>query len=75
MSSEAEAKSNKISMTLPTAVLAALDEQGAPLDMTGGEFLKFQVIMALQHPDGIHLKLERPKPKVDPAQGELFKQD
>jgi hypothetical protein len=68
-----EAKSNKISMTLPGVVLAALDALGAPLEMTGQEYLKLQVLMAHQHPDGVHLNLPRMATKVDASQLELFK--
>ena len=53
----AKADSNKLTMTLPRAVMAALAAAGEPLEMTGQEYLKHQVIAALTQREGVLLNL------------------
>ena len=50
---------NKLSMTLPPAVMAALKAEGTLLDMSAGEWLKHQTIAAYTQPSGVMMKLMR----------------
>lgn len=61
MSNEANKKeaSNKLTMTLPPVVIAALAESGKEFDMSAGEYWRQMAIMAYAHPEGIHIKLKR----------------
>lgn len=61
-------QSNKLTMTLPAAVMAALEAAGKPLDMTGQEWLKHQVIAAYTQEAGVHMKLEKVTVAADPNQ-------
>lgn len=58
MSEPTKESSNKITMTLPPVVMASLEAQGAPLDMSGGEWLKHQVIAAYTQREGVVLNLQ-----------------
>lgn len=62
-----ESDSNKITMTLPPAVMGSMKNEGEPLDMTAGEWAKHMLIAAYTQPDGVHLNL-RPVAR-DRAQG------
>ncbi len=50
---------NKLSMTLPPAVMAALKAEGTALDMSAGEWLKHQVIASYTQPAGVLMNLLR----------------
>lgn len=54
---EAKEETNKLSMTLPPAVMAALKAEGMPLEMTPGEWLKHQVIAAYTQAGGVQINL------------------
>jgi len=60
--------SNKLTMTLPAVVMAALEAKGKPLDMTGQEYLKHQVIAAYTQEAGVQLNLEPVVVAADPNQ-------
>lgn len=60
--------SNKISMTLPPPVFAALEAEGKPFNMTAGEFAKSFFTMCFMHNDGAHLKLKAVAKPVDASQ-------
>lgn len=64
--------SNKISMTLPPPVFAALEAEGKPFNMTAGEFAKSFFTMCYMHADGAHLKLKPVAKAADPNQLELL---
>lgn len=66
-----ERKRNKISLTLPSAVLAALDAEGDQLEMPGPEYLKHLVISAYTQPSGVSFKLKKAAPVNHPDQQEL----
>lgn len=59
MSEATKESSNKITMTLPPVVMASLEAQGATLDMSGGEWLKHQVIAAFTQREGVAINLYR----------------
>jgi hypothetical protein len=67
--------SNKISMTLPPCVIAAMKAEGEGLDMTAGEWAKHQLIAAYTQPGGVAIKLRPvgpPLPASDGGTPDLF---
>jgi hypothetical protein len=52
-------QSTKLTMTLPSVVVAALHAKGEPLGMTGQEWLKHYTIAAYTQEAGVHTKLEK----------------
>lgn len=60
--------SKTISMTIPEALHAALELEGAPLDQEPGEVIKSGLIMAYRHADGWTLKLKPVVLPPDPNQ-------
>lgn len=63
--------SNKISMTLPPPVIAAMKAEGMPLEMTAGEWAKHQLIAAYTQPGGVAIKLKPVALPSDAMQPEL----
>lgn len=55
-------------MTLPSAVMAALEAAGQPLGMTGREWLKHYTIAAHTQEAGVRMKLEKVLLAADPNQ-------
>jgi len=55
---------NKMTITLPRAVMTALERAGRPYDMSAPEYVKFALLCGLTQPEGMVLKLEMP-PKLD----------
>lgn len=69
--SAAKEDSNKISMTLPSAVMASLKGEGDQIDMSPGEWVKHHLIAAYTQPGGIHINLQAIAKAADPRQPEL----
>jgi hypothetical protein len=63
-------ESNKITMTLPPAVIAAMRAEGQPLDMSAGEWAKHHLIAAYTQPGGVTIKL---RPVTMPESGDQLK--
>lgn len=57
MSNEATNEKTRITITLPPPVMAALNAEGAPLAMSGGEWLKHKVTAAYTEPTGVAINL------------------
>ena len=57
-----------MTITLPTIIETALNNEAAKFEQSGPEFLKSVLFTALHSKDGFTLKLHRPTLEPDPAQ-------